>query len=113
MKFLIDECLSPLLAQMACDAGHVLSAPVTYRGMMSWKDHSIMHRIISNDWTFVTQNGDDFRPRQGSASRKPCYVGVPLHADWSALTSRMIQRSWSKSFIFKHAWNMWFIWKIS
>lgn len=39
-----------------------------------------MHRIISNDWTFITQNGDDFRPRQGSASRKPCYVGVPLHA---------------------------------
>lgn len=80
MKFLIDECLSPLLARRACEAGHVESAHVMHRGMLSWKDHKIMKRILSDDWTFVTHNADDFRPRQGSSSRRPCYVGVSLHA---------------------------------
>ena len=80
MKFLIDECLSPTLVDLAWSAGHWESAHVTRRGMTSWEDHRLMRVIIAEDWTMVTQNGDDFRPRPGSSSLAPCYVGQPLHA---------------------------------
>ena len=79
MKFLIDECLSVVLAEMAVAAGHPESAHVTRRGMTGWKDHQLMKAIIDGDWTLVTRNSDDFRPRSGSASQAPCYVGQPLH----------------------------------
>ena len=39
-----------------------------------------MEKILAQDWTFVTRNSDDFRPRVGSASKAPCYLGVGLHA---------------------------------
>lgn len=80
LKFLIDECLSIRLAVMAVDAGHTESVHVTHRGLSGWKDHRLMKLIIDEDWTLVTRNSDDFRPRQGSASKAPCYVGQPLHA---------------------------------
>lgn len=80
MKFLIDECLAPSLAELAREAGHPLSAHVVRRGMGGWSDARIMARVLEEDWTLVTRNADDFRPRAGSASSRPCYVGVPLHA---------------------------------
>lgn len=80
MKFLIDECLSPLLANLAWDAGYVESAHICRRGMDSWRDNNIMTRILESDWTLVTNNANDFRPKPGSTSLKPCYVGVSLHA---------------------------------
>lgn len=48
--------------------------------MTGWKDHQLMKAIIEDDWTFVTRNSDDFRPRTGSLSQAPFYVGQPLHA---------------------------------
>ncbi len=39
-----------------------------------------MQRIVEEDWTFVTRNSDDFRPRRGSVSAAPCYIGVAIHA---------------------------------
>lgn len=39
-----------------------------------------MHAVIDGDWTLVTRNSDDFRPRRGSLSQTPCYIGQPLHA---------------------------------
>lgn len=80
MKFLIDECLSIALVDKAVATGHVESAHVTWRGMNGWKDHRLMQTVIDDGWTFVTRNSDDFRPRRGSASQAPCYVGQPLHA---------------------------------
>jgi hypothetical protein len=80
LKLLIDECLSVVLAEMAVAAGHPASAHVTRRGMAGWKDHQLMKAIIDDDWTLVTRNSDDFRPRSGSMSRAPCYVGQALHA---------------------------------
>ena len=80
MKLLIDECLSVALVEMAVEAGHPESAHVTRRGMTGWKDHQLMKAIIDDDWTLVTRNSDDFRPRSGRASQAPCYVGQPLHA---------------------------------
>ncbi|MEO4045203.1 DUF5615 family PIN-like protein [Hoeflea sp. CAU 1731] len=100
MKFLIDECLSIALVELAIEAGHVESAHVTRRGMQGWKDHQLMHAIIDDDWTLVTRNSDDFRPRVGSASQTPCYVGQPLHAargsSLSQPANRLRQR-WSNS----------------
>ena len=46
MKFLIDECLSPLLANLAWDAGYVESAHISRRDMDSWRDNNIMTRIL-------------------------------------------------------------------
>ena len=48
--------------------------------MGGWEDHQIMPKIIDGDWTFVTQNSDDFRPPADSTSTRPCYVGYTLHA---------------------------------
>ena len=80
MKFLIDECLSLRLAKIAQLAGFTASAHVAHRGMAAWKDWELMKCIIEDDWTFVTRNSDDFRPRAGSSSKAPCYLGVPIHA---------------------------------
>ena len=80
MKFLIDECLSIRLAVMAVDAGHTQSVHVNYRGLTGWKDHHLMKLILEEDWTLVTRNSDDFRPRPGSTSQAPCYLNQPLHA---------------------------------
>lgn len=84
MKFLIDENLSPFLAIMAQEEGYFESAHTIHRGMGSWQDYSIMNRILEEDWTLVTRNANDFRPQEGSSSKKPCYVGVILHAGWFA-----------------------------
>ena len=80
MKFLIDECLSPALSALAVKAGRPESAHITYRGMQGWKDFRLMRAVIKGDWTLVTRNPDDFRPKDGSSSQAPCYVGQPLHA---------------------------------
>ena len=65
---------------MAVTVGHVESAHVTQRNMSGWPDHKLMKAVIDNDWTLVTRNSDDFRPRAGSMSRAPCYIGQALHA---------------------------------
>ena len=65
---------------MAIAAGHMESAHVTRRGMGGWKDHRLMKAIIKDDWTLVTGNPDDFRPKPGKLSQAPCYLGQPLHA---------------------------------
>lgn len=80
MKFLIDECLSVALARMAVAAGHAESAHVAHRGLTGWTDHRLMKLILDEDWTLVTRNSDDFRPRPSSASQAPCYLKQPLHA---------------------------------
>ena len=80
MKFLIDECLSPDLVQLAIDAGYAESSHVVWRKMLRWSDHRLMKAIIEGDWTLVTRNSDDFRPPRGSASLSPRYVGHDLHA---------------------------------
>ncbi|MFD1880115.1 DUF5615 family PIN-like protein [Paracoccus pacificus] len=80
MKFLIDECLTLDLAQVAIEAGYPESAHLTHRGMTGLKDHTLMERVLAEDWTLVTRNSDDFRPPEGSNSNAPCYLGIELHA---------------------------------
>ncbi len=65
---------------MAIAAGHTQSAHVARRGLTGTPDHRLMQIVLDEDWTLVTRNSDDFRPRAGSASKAPCYLGQPLHA---------------------------------
>ena len=53
MKFLIDECLSPELVVIARARGHGESMHVTWLGMRSRKDWSIMRRAIADGYVLV------------------------------------------------------------
>jgi predicted nuclease of predicted toxin-antitoxin system len=61
VKFLIDECLSPELAAIARARGHGESMHVTWLGMRSRKDWSIVRRAIADGYALVTNNTMDFR----------------------------------------------------
>ena len=80
MKFLIDECLTAALANIAIERGYYDSAHLIHRGMRRWGDSKIAKTAIIDSWTLVTCNANDFRPKPGSNSKAPCYVGVELHA---------------------------------
>jgi Domain of unknown function (DUF5615) len=45
-RLLIDECLSPELAQLAIEAGHVESTSVRDRGRLGLKDWELMEYVI-------------------------------------------------------------------
>jgi hypothetical protein len=78
-SFLIDECLSPELAQLAVAKGHVTSTCVRDRGWTGKKDWELMPLIIEHDFTLVTKNNVDFR---GAHPPTPSglYAGQELHA---------------------------------
>ena len=60
MRFLIDECLHPTLADVAHAAGHE-AHHVNFLGLASTKDHDLIPRILEGDFVFVTNNAADFR----------------------------------------------------
>ena len=60
MKFLIDECLSPELATMARTRGFYESTHITWLGMRSRKDWTIVRRAIEDGFVLVTNNTTDF-----------------------------------------------------
>ena len=55
MKLLIDECLSPELAQVAHRRGHGESSHVVWLDKGGWQDWSLKPVILDGDWTFVTK----------------------------------------------------------
>jgi predicted nuclease of predicted toxin-antitoxin system len=61
VKFLVDECLSPELVAIARARGHGESTHVTWLGMRSRKDWSIVRRAIADGYVLVTNNTTDFR----------------------------------------------------
>ena len=70
LKFLVDECLSPELAQLARDRGYHESFHVSWLGKAGWKDWELKNLILEEDWTFVTRNSVDFRgPAEQQAPR--------------------------------------------
>jgi predicted nuclease of predicted toxin-antitoxin system len=71
VKFLIDECLSPALAQTARSRGFRESMHVTWLGMRSRKDWTVARRAVDDGFVFVTNNAVDFTP---------LYSAVDLHA---------------------------------
>jgi predicted nuclease of predicted toxin-antitoxin system len=66
MKFLIDECLSPELAQMAWERGHGESSHVVWMGHQGIKDWDLMRIVLAGDWTLATKNSFDFRGHPAS-----------------------------------------------
>ena len=62
MKFLIDECLSPDLAAIARDRGFYQSMHVTWLGLRSKKDWTLVRRAVEDGYVIVTNNTTDFTP---------------------------------------------------
>jgi predicted nuclease of predicted toxin-antitoxin system len=60
VKFLVDECLTPNLVAMARARGHGESIHVTWLGLRSRKDWSIVRRAIDDGYVLVTNNTTDF-----------------------------------------------------
>lgn len=60
MKFLIDECLSPTLADMARHRGFSESTHATWLGLKSGSDWSITRRAVLDGYVIVTNNTTDF-----------------------------------------------------
>jgi predicted nuclease of predicted toxin-antitoxin system len=61
VKFLIDECLSPELVALARRRGHAESTHVTWLGLRSRKDWSIVRRAVDHGYVLVTNNTTDFK----------------------------------------------------
>ncbi len=70
MKFLIDECLHNSLVAIAEARGHQ-GTHVVWMGWRGAADWDLMPRIVTNDFTFVTNNARDFRR---------LFARAPLHA---------------------------------
>jgi hypothetical protein len=73
-RLLIDECLSPELAQLAIEAGHVESTSVRDRGRLGLKDWELMEYVIQEDFmpgdvffglAMGTPGGVEFTPLEG------------------------------------------------
>jgi len=61
MKFLIDECLTPRLRQIATARGHHESTCVRDRGWQGTPDRDLIGKVLAEDFTLVTNNSVDFR----------------------------------------------------
>jgi len=73
VKFLVDECLSPDLVAVARDRGFSQSTHVTWLGLMSRKDWTIVQRAVDNGYVLVTNNTTDFTPLVG---RQDVHAGL-------------------------------------
>ena len=76
MKFLIDECLSPALVQLAIEREHGESSHVVWLGKAGWKDWDLIRFIVAGDWVFVTCNARDFRGRRGLHGKQAVHAGL-------------------------------------
>jgi predicted nuclease of predicted toxin-antitoxin system len=59
MRFLIDECLSPVLAAVANERGFE-AYHVAHRGWGGIKDPQLLPRLVDENLVLVTNNRDDF-----------------------------------------------------
>jgi hypothetical protein len=80
VKFLIDECLSLDLVEVAQGRGFGESSHVVWMGRAGWKDWQLKPFILEGDWTFVTRNSVDFRGSADSPGYSGQFADVPLHA---------------------------------
>lgn len=60
MKFLIDECLSPKLAEFAQNNGFPESTHINGINMRSAPDDDIVRRAVTDGYVIVTNNTGDF-----------------------------------------------------
>lgn len=80
VKFLIDECLSLDLVEVAHRRGFVESSHVVWMGKAGWKDWELKPFILEGDWTLVTRNSVDFRGQADNPGASGQFADVPLHA---------------------------------
>lgn len=59
MRFLIDECLSPSLLDVASEQGF-LAYHVAYRKWSGLKDPQVLGKLLEEELILVTNNRDDF-----------------------------------------------------
>lgn len=85
-KFLIDECLSPQLVELAVHAGHVLSTCVRDRGWSGVQDWRLVEIAVASNFTLVTHNSVDFRGK-GADEPGGLYANVEVHAGLVCLNS--------------------------
>ena len=78
-KLLIDENLSPSLVGQANAKGFVC-AHVNHLGLTGLKDWELKATILEGDWTFITNNGTDFRGPAKTPGSSGVYAGISLHA---------------------------------
>ena len=78
-KLLVDENLSPSLVALAADKGFVCSH-VNHLGLTGQKDWQLKTTILDGDWTFITNNGVDFRGSPKKPGSQGVYADVSLHA---------------------------------
>jgi hypothetical protein len=78
-KLLIDENLSPSLVGLATSRGFVCSH-VNHLGLSGQKDWQLKTTILDGDWTFITNNGVDFRGPAKNPGSQGVYADVYLHA---------------------------------
>ena len=71
MKFLIDECLSPTLATMARGCGFPESTHVTWIGLRSRQDWTLVRRAVDDGYVLVTHNSTDFTAMMEHESHHP------------------------------------------
>jgi predicted nuclease of predicted toxin-antitoxin system len=71
VKFLIDECLSPELAQLARKRGYGESTHVTWLGLRWRNDWSIVRRAVDDGYVLVTNDSVDFTSLIGRESVLP------------------------------------------
>lgn len=89
MKFLVDECLSPALVAVARERGHGESTHVTWLGLRSRKDWSIVRRAVDDGYILVTNNSTDFTSLLG---RQSVHAGLVCLNVAPALMSLDVQR---------------------
>lgn len=78
-KFLIDECLTPRLRQIALNVGNYETTSVRDLGLTGTLDHNLMKVVIDQDFTLVTRNSVDFRG-DGPGNLGGLHSKVELHA---------------------------------
>lgn len=89
MKFLIDECLSPDLVAIARDRDFSLSTHVTWLGLRSKKDWTIVRRAVEDGYALVTNNTTDFTSLVG---REDAHAGLVCLNVAPGLMSLQVQR---------------------
>ena len=89
VKFLIDECLSPELVRLAHERGYGDSTHVTWLGLRSRKDWSIVRRAIDAGYVLVTNDTFDFT---SLISRESIHPGLVCLDVAPGLMSLEVQR---------------------
>ncbi len=75
MRFLIDECLSPSLVDVASEQGF-LAYHVAHRKWSGLKDPQLLIKLLDEELILVTNNRDDFLGIMGDVKLHPGLVVI-------------------------------------